>query len=322
MMYYIYNDSLNPYFNLALEEYLLKHTNLDIFMLWRNHNTIVVGKSQNTAAEINADYVSANNISVVRRSTGGGAVYHDMGNLNFTFIISESWEWFSNFEKFTKPVINALKTMGVNAEASGRNDILVDGCKISGNAQTVFKDRIMHHGTLLYSADISKIVGALNVNEAKINSKGIKSIRSRVTNIIDHCDEKFDVLEFKDRLAQSFGLEEYKLTEQDIVVTQKLADEKYSTWEWNYGYSPKYTFSNCLRFDGGTMEVYLQIDQGIISDARLFGDFFGTGNVADVENALKGVRHNNDDIKKALEEFDLNKYFLNITLENFLELVR
>lgn len=322
MMYYIYNDSLDPYFNLALEEYLLRHTNLDVFMLWRNHNTIVVGKSQNTAAEINADYVAANNISVVRRLTGGGAVYHDKGNLNFTFIVSGNKEWFSDFTKFTQPVIDALRKMGVNARASGRNDILVDGCKISGNAQTVYKDRVMHHGTLLYSADLSKIAGALNVNQVKISSKGIKSVRSRVTNIIDHCSQKLDVLEFKDRIAQSFGLEEYKLTREDIAAAKKLADEKYSTWEWNYGYSPKYTFKNCLRFDGGTVEVYLDIEQGIIKEARFFGDFFGTKDVTDVENALKGVRHSSDDIKKALECFDINSYFLNITVENLLELLR
>ena len=320
-MYYIYNDSLNPYFNLALEEYMLTRTDMDVFMLWRNHNTIVVGKSQNTAAEINAGYVSENGITVVRRMTGGGAVYHDKGNLNFTFIASGGREWFSDFERFTQPIIRALADMGVTAQASGRNDILIDGCKISGNAQTVYRDRIMHHGTLLYSSDIGKIAGALNVSDVKINSKGIKSIKSRVTNIIDHCNEKPDVLEFKDRIAKSLGLEEYKLTEHDIAETQRLADEKYSTWDWNYGYSPRYTFKNCLRFDGGVVEAHLDIQQGVITDARLFGDFFGQEDKRDVEAALKGVRHNREDMAAALGGFDLNKYFLNIMLDNLLELM-
>jgi lipoate-protein ligase A len=321
-MIFIDNESLNPYFNLALEEYLLTTFDQDIFMLWRNDNTIVVGKSQNTVAEINADYVAANNISVVRRLTGGGAVFHDKGNLNFTFILKNDGEWFSNFEKFTAPVIEALRSLGVDAQSSGRNDIIVDGCKISGNAQTVYKDRIMHHGTLLFSADISKIAGALNVNKAKISSKGIKSVRSRVTNISRYLKSSITIEQFKDLLAESFNLEQHHLTDEDIAKTQKLVDEKYGTWEWNYGYSPPYTFENNMRFDGGCMEIKLDVKDGIINNCRIFGDFFGTGNVSDVEQVMKGIRYNEDDIKKALSHFDLNKYFLGINIDEFLELVR
>lgn len=320
-MIYINNESINPYFNLALEEYLLTKSDKDVFMLWRNDNTIVVGKNQNTIAEINADYVAANNINVVRRLTGGGAVYHDIGNLNFTFIANNSEEWFSNFERFTMPVINVLRSLGVNAENSGRNDILVDGCKISGNSQTVYKKRILHHGTLLFSADISKIVCALNVNDVKINSKGIKSIKSRVTNISQHIQRDISVIEFKELLSKSFAFEDYKLTEEDIAQTQKLADQKYSTWEWNYGYSPQYTFKNNLRFDGGCIEAALDIKDGIIRGARIFGDFFGTGNVCEIEAALVGVRHNTEEIRNAVGKFDFNKYFLNISIDNFLELM-
>ncbi|OQB13259.1 MAG: Lipoate-protein ligase LplJ [Firmicutes bacterium ADurb.Bin193] len=321
-MKYINNESMNPYFNLALEEYFLKQTDMEVFILWRNDNTIVVGKSQNTAAEINTSYVKEHNISVVRRLTGGGAVYHDKGNLNFTFIVSNSGGWFSDFGRFTDPVIKVLRDLGVNAENSGRNDITVDGCKISGNAQTVYKNRILHHGTLLFSADISKIAGALNPHEVKISCKGIKSVKSRVTNISPHMNKKITVEEFKDLLAEIFGFEEYALNNDDIDKITRLEREKYSTWEWNFSFSPEYSFKNNMRFDGGCIEIHLDVKDGIIKNARIFGDFFGTGEIAEIERALVGVRHGAEDIKKALSAFDFNKYFLNISLDNFLELIQ
>ncbi|MCK9479208.1 MAG: lipoate--protein ligase [Firmicutes bacterium] len=320
-MIYVDSKGLDPYFNLALEEYLLTKTDKDIFMLWRNDNTIVVGKNQNTAAEINTEYVKKSNINVVRRLTGGGAVFHDKGNLNFSFLLNNDGRWFSDFEKFTSPIINVLQSLGVDARGSGRNDILVDGCKISGNAQTVHKNRILHHGTLLFSSDISKIANALNVNEAKISSKGIKSVKSRVTNISKYLKDQITVLQFKELLAKSFGLEQYVLAEQDIANINRLADEKYRSWEWNYGYSPRYAFKNNMRFSGGCIEINLDIKNGLIQDCKIFGDFFSSKNISDIENALKGVKHNPDGIKTALREFAFNKYFLGITLEEFLEAV-
>ncbi len=321
-MIYINNQSLNPFFNLALEEYLLTQTDKEVFMLWRNDNTIVVGKSQNTASEINGEYAERNNISVVRRLTGGGAVFHDKGNLNFTFILRNDGKWFSDFQRFTSPIIEVLGKLGVSAYSSGRNDILIDGCKISGNAQTVYKNRILHHGTLLFSADISKIANALNVNKLKISSKGIKSVSSRVTNISRHLTEQITVLQFQQLLADSFNLPEYQLTGQDIQKTNALAESKYSTWEWNFGYSPKYTFKNSMRFSGGCVEINLDIKDGIIQNCRIFGDFFGTGDVADIERALMGVKHSHSDIQQRLSCFDFNNYFLGITIGEFLELMR
>ena len=181
----IYNKNTNPYFNLACEEYILKEFNEECFMLWRNSPCIVVGKNQNTLSEINKDYVDKNNITIVRRLSGGGAVFHDLGNINFTFISNQK-ETFNDFKRFTVPIIDALKQLNVNAEFSGRNDLTIDGKKFSGNAQYCYKNRVLHHGTLLFSANVKDISQSLNVKEKKFEGKAVKSVKSRVTNISSH----------------------------------------------------------------------------------------------------------------------------------------
>jgi len=298
-MLYIYNKNTNPYFNLAAEEYVLKEFQEECFMLWRNEPSIIVGKNQNTLAEINLDYVRQHKIPVVRRLSGGGAVFHDLGNLNFTFIVNEDVSSFSDFKRFTQPIIDVLRKLSVNAEFSGRNDITIDGKKISGNAQYYYKNRILHHGTLLFSSSITDLSAALKVRPVKFEDKGVKSVSKRVTNISEHLKEPITIEQFIDLIMnhireQTGGREMYEFTQEDIKKIEKLVKEKYSTWEWNFGTSPDYSFKNKKKFTGGTVEVNLNVEKGIIKDIKIYGDFFGKYDVSEVENLLKGVKHSEE----------------------------
>jgi len=325
-MLYIYNKNTNPYFNLAAEEYVLKEFQEECFMLWRNEPSIIVGKNQNTLAEINLDYVRQHKIPVVRRLSGGGAVFHDLGNLNFTFIVNEDVSSFSDFKRFTQPIIDVLRKLSVNAEFSGRNDITIDGKKISGNAQYYYKNRILHHGTLLFSSSITDLSAALKVRPVKFEDKGVKSVSKRVTNISEHLKEPITIEQFIDLIMnhireQTGESEMYEFTQEDIQKIEKLVREKYSTWEWNFGTSPDYKFKNEKKFAGGTVEVNLNVEKGIIKDIKIYGDFFGKYDVSEVENLLKGVKHSEEEIRKVLSNIDINDYFANITVDNLIEVM-
>ena len=318
-MLLINNTNTNAYFNLAMEEYFLKNTNEDIFLLWQNENSIIVGKNQNTLSEINYDYVKENNIKVVRRLSGGGAVFHDLGNINFTFISCND-NSFSDFKKFTMPIVEALKELNVHAEFSGRNDLLIDGQKFSGNAQYNYKNKVMHHGTLLFSSEINDLSNALKVKPSKFQGKSVKSVKSRVTNISSHLDKKMTVLEFKDYLMDFINKRDenshfYELNDKDVESINKLVEEKYSTWEWNFGYSPKYSLYNELKYPGGNVEFSLAAHDGLIKDIKFFGDFFGKEDISFIENKLRNVKHNEYSIKSALEDVDINNYFLNCNID-------
>lgn len=320
-MRYLYNSNTNPYFNLAAEEYLLKETSDECFMLWRNEPCIVIGKNQNTISEINMDFVKENNIIVVRRLSGGGAVFHDLGNINFTFIENDNGDSFTNFRKFTQPLIDALKKLNINAEFSGRNDLTIDGRKFSGNAQYNYKNRVLHHGTLLFSSNMTDLSGALKVKPIKFEGKGVKSVVSRVTNISEHLSTPLDIIEFKDLIMEHImsinsGESVHELTDKEIAVISRMRDEKYSTWEWNFGSSPNYGFASQRKYAGGNVEFNLNVEKGIIKEIRLFGDFFGKNDVSEIENALRGARHSEEDIKKALSRFEINNYFANISLDD------
>ncbi|KXG78404.1 Lipoate-protein ligase LplJ [Fervidicola ferrireducens] len=323
-MLYIYNKSTNPYFNLAAEEYLLKEFEEEIFMLWRNGPSVIIGKNQNALAEIDVDYVKRNNIPVVRRLSGGGAVFHDLGNLNFTFIVNEDISNFADFKKFTEPIIEVLRKLSVNAEFSGRNDITIDGKKISGNAQYCYKNRILHHGTLLFSASIRDLSAALRPKSLKFEDKAVKSVEKRVTNISEHLKNPITIEEFIDLIMDHVkGRKEgkvYEFTPEDIKNIEKLVKEKYGTWEWNFGESPKYKFKNEKKFPGGTVEVNMNVERGIIEDVKFYGDFFGRRDVTEIEELLKGVRHEEDEIKKALSKINIGDYFAGITVDELVSL--
>ena len=262
----------------------------------------------------------------MRRLSGGGAVYHDLGNLNFSFITKDDGESFHNFRKFTEPVVNALKKLGVNAELSGRNDIEVEGRKISGNAQFSTRGRMFSHGTLMLDSEIDHVVSALKVKKDKIESKGIKSIRSRVANISEFLEEKMTIEEFRQLLLTNIfeGLDEipeYVLTEEDWEKIHQLSKERYQNWEWNYGKSPKFNLQHSHRFPVGCIDVRLEVNKGIIENCKIYGDFFGVGDVQDIEDRLKNVKYERASLDKALDDLDIKHYFGNITKEDFIQLI-
>lgn len=327
-MLFIDNKGItDPRINLAIEEYALK--NLDInetyLLFYINEPSIIIGKNQNSVEEINTEYVESNGIHVVRRLSGGGAVYHDLGNLNYSFITKDDGDSFHNFRKFTEPVIAALKQMGVNAELSGRNDILAEGRKISGNAQFSTRGRMFTHGTLLFNSEMDHIVSSLRVKKDKIESKGIKSVRSRVANISEFLTEKWTIEEFRSALLkfifQGQEVSEYVLTEEDWEKIHQLSKERYQNWDWNYGKSPKFNLQHSHRFPVGQVDVRLDVDKGVIENCKIYGDFFGVGDVSDIENKLKHVRYEKSELEAALKDVDTTIYFGNVSKEEFINLI-
>ncbi|MCH4827178.1 lipoate--protein ligase [Planococcus halocryophilus] len=329
-MYFVDNNGItDPRINLAIEEYLLKTMDVekDPFLLFYiNEPSIIIGKNQNTAEEINTDYVDSNGIHVVRRLSGGGAVYHDLGNLNYSFITVDDGESFRNFRKFTEPVVQALQSLGVNAELSGRNDLMAEGRKISGNAQFSTRGRMFSHGTLLFDTEIEAVVSALKVSKEKIESKGIKSIRSRVANISEFLKEPMSVENFRHAVLHSIfegeeNVRHYKLTEEDWKNIHELSNERYGNWDWNYGKSPKFNIKHSHRFPVGGIDVRLQVEKGIVQDAHIFGDFFGVGDISEVEQAIAGSKYERASLEEAIAEIDIPKLLGGITKEEFLKLI-
>lgn len=329
-MLFIDNQGItDPQINLAIEEYAVKHLdpNESYLLFYINEPSIIIGKNQNTIEEINTSYVEEQNIHVVRRLSGGGAVYHDKGNLNFSFITKDDGESFHNFKKFTEPVVQALEKLGVKAEMSGRNDLIAaDGRKISGNAQFSTRGRMFSHGTLLFNSEIESVVSALKVRKDKIESKGIKSIRSRVANISEYLDEKISIEQFRELLLRYIfegedTIPTYDLKEEDWKKINEISEKRYQNWDWNYGKSPTFNYQHSHRFPIGHIDVRLEVQKGIIVTCKVYGDFFGVGDVEEIERALKGTRYERADLDTALNNIDVKKYFGNIEKEDFLNLI-
>ncbi len=308
----INQSNFDPYFNLAAEEYFLKNFQEDFFMIWRSRPSVVVGKHQNALAEINHEFVRANQIPVARRLSGGGTVFHDPGNVNFTFIRNVEKISEVNFKIFTIPVIQALKKLGVDAYTTGRNDLLIDGKKISGNAEHVHRSRVLHHGTLLFDSHLDALKDALKVDLSKFEDKAVQSTRSEVINISDYLSNPISVEEFTDFLFVEISknypeCQVYELTAKDEAAIKNLSVEKYQTWDWIFGYSPRYRFANKLETPKGEIRISLLVEKGLITEAVFSGAISGeiSNNISE---ALQGCRHDYELVKAAL--FSLNELFL------------
>ncbi len=324
--HYLETGSQNPFYNLAFEEYVLTHrTEGNYLLLWQNDNTIVIGQNQNAEAEINRAFVEEHQIRVVRRTTGGGAVYHDLGNLNYSFITDAGETEQLALKRFTRPVVEALRGLGIQAEASGRNDILVEGRKVSGTAQRLLKGRILYHGTLLFDANPGMVAGALHVDPTKFQSKSSKSVRSRIGNIREFLPRDMDMAAFweylKTALASGGMVVPDALTEEELSAVETLKTTKYDTWEWNFGRSPKYDLVNKQRFSGGGLEVRIAVEKGYITDIVFYGDFLAISPLGELTAALRGCPFRREDAAAVMDRFPLQELFGGITRDEVLDTI-
>lgn len=325
-MIYIENNSTDPYFNFALEYYLITEKQLSedqVFIFWRTEPTLMIGKYQNTIEEINDDYAKKNDINVVRRITGGGTIYTDMGGWQFSFITRGQAETI-DFNKYIGPVIESLKKLDIPAEFNSRNDLVIEGKKFSGNAQCMLNGYTLHHGSLLFNTDFEQMVKCLTVDDYKIISKGIKSVKERVTNISDHLIQPIDTDTFRKLMVDSImqgSTKEYKLTAEDLERIDMIAREKFKSWEWNYGISPKFNIIKTGRFDGGKMEFKLDVNKGKIIDCHIYGDFFGTMDISILSDALIDTKYEKENIKKAIEQCDIKHGFYNINIDELADII-
>ncbi|KAF1302184.1 lipoate--protein ligase [Candidatus Enterococcus willemsii] len=333
-MIFVPNDLRDPRINLAIETFLLQEMKVDepILLFYINEPSIIIGRNQNTIEEINQEYVDEKGIHVVRRFSGGGAVYHDEGNLNFSFIMPDDGDSFRDFAKVTKPIVQALHDMGVEgAELKGRNDLVINDMKFSGNAMYATNGRMFAHGTIMFDSDVNEVVKSLKVRKDKIESKGIKSIRSRVTNIkpfLPEDKQDMTTVDFSQEiLLKIFGVDSlediqtYELTEDDWKKVKEISENYYANWDWNYGKSPAFDIERRKRFPIGSIEIRLNVAEGKITAAKIYGDFFGLGEISDVEEALVGTKYEKTALKEVVDTIDVTKYFGNITNDDLFELI-
>jgi lipoate-protein ligase A len=327
-MLFVDNQNItDPRLNLAIEEHLLRNVQTadPILLFYINEPAVIIGRNQNTLEEIDPDFVKANGIHVVRRLSGGGAVYHDLGNLNFSFI-TNGREELHNFARFTEPVVQALRQLGVAAELRGKSDIFANGKKISGNAQYATSGRMFSHGTLLFDSNLENLLKALNPRQLEISSNAVQSIRSFVTNIRELLPADMSIYQLKKAILEEiFGetvLPTYELTADDWTQINAISAARYQTWDWNIGRSPKFTVRKTDRFDGvGKIDAWIEVDKGRIQQIKFYGDFAGKEDVADLEKQLIGIRYEVEDLTAVLQSTTITPYFGPLETTALLQLV-
>lgn len=328
-LYLIDNDNQrDPRLNLALEEYALRNVDIDhdYVFLYINQPSVIIGRHQNAFGEVNLEYAKEHGIQVIRRISGGGAVYHDQGNLNFSFITHFEKSKFNNYKKFTEPVIKVLRSLGVEAVLDGRNGIVVDGRKISGNAQFTRKERMFSHGTLLFDSNLNNLIQALDVRSGRFESRAIKSTRSRVANISQFLSSKMKIDQFKQLLIHGiFGNSQnvpiLKFPKSRWRKIWELADRKYGSWEWNFGESPEFHFKNSRQFSFGEIDVTMVIKKGMIRALKFSADFPIRRDISELEKFLTDIRYEKEALTVALKTAHLSRYFGEITDKAFLDLL-
>ena len=332
MLFVDNQGNTDPRTNIALETYLVENrlTDQPLLLFYINEPSIIIGRNQNTVEEVNQHYVEEHGIHVVRRMSGGGAVYHDLGNFSYCFIQEEHGPA-RDFSVFTRPVIEALHQMGVaGARLEGRNDLLIDGKKFSGNAMYIRNGRMTAHGTILYDADLDAVTAALKPRADKIESKGIKSVRSRVTNIRPYVADAYQHLntrEFRDHLLlRIFGVNsradvpEYTLSTDDWAQVAAIRAERFANWDWNYGRSPAFTSERYHKYPQGAVDFRFNVEQGgNIKEIKIYGDFFGVGDIADVEKRLTGIPYRRNAITAAFADIDTALYFGGIAAKDLID---
>ncbi len=327
-MIYLESTVNDPSYNIAFEEYAFSKIaeQDDVFMLWINQPCIVVGKNQNTVEEINQKYCAENKIKIVRRISGGGAVYHDYNNLNYTIISNEKSKASFDFKALSQPVIETLAQMGIKAEFTGRNDLVINDQKFCGNAQHIKGNRVMHHGCILFDVDLQVLAKALTVSKDKIESKGKKSVVSRVTNIKPHLkDQSITVIDFKnllrDYMNKHYRMKNYELSEEDKQGILDIKASRNDSWDWVYGRNPKFTIKRNRRLPSGNVEAQILVKKNIIENIKFYGDFFGVRDACELEEVLVGVKYDKLSILAALKDQDISSYFMGINLEDFIDII-
>ena len=316
-----FDNHLRSSYSFALEEYIMRNSefNDEYFLFWRTRPTLMIGRFQNTIQEINSQFVKDNHLDVVRRNSGGGAIYTDENCWQFSFITWKEDGQDKDFRNFTKPVIEALAKLGLDAEFSGRNDLMAGGKKFSGNAQFGIKNRFLHHGTVLFDTNLDNLIKSLNVGDEKVVSKGIKSVRERVTNIKGFLnDPDLSALDFRNSMIALLkqDMETIYLTEEQRIEIEELENRKFLTWDWNYGNSPEFNLSRSKRFAGGKLEIYLNVKKGIITECSIYGDFFGTADISVICNLVRGVKYERNELFKILNNAEDAHKFQQISVED------